>query len=93
MSTLFAARTGLAGTKQGLTEIDVSGGDHVLYDGTTGQEGVGLFTVGGGAIAFVDGFGTSHTITFPAWSSLDCGIREVKQTGTTATGIYVGWVS
>lgn len=87
--------SGTEGTPKGLTEIDVSGGDQTLSTPSTGagNPGFGIFTVGGGAIKFDDGFGETFTITFPAWSGLDTGISKVYQTGTDATGIYVGRVS
>lgn len=86
MSNPFAGRIGMAGSANGIASVSPNDTD-VLED-----VGVGIFTVDGGAIKFDDAAGNTHTITFPAWSGIDCGIKKVYATGTSATEIYVGVV-
>ena len=84
MGNPFAGRIGVAGPVNGIQAVTPN-------DSTDLSDvGVGIFTVAGGDIKFDDAAGNTHTITFPAWSGIDCGIKRVYATGTTAPGIFVG---
>lgn len=84
MGNPFESRSSLSGYSSGLSAVSPSDDDDLS------EVGVGLFTVDGGDIKFDDATGVTHTITFPAWSTINCGVAKVHETGTTATLIYVG---
>jgi len=86
MGNPFAGRAGLGGPVNGVTAPTKS--DTADLDDVA----VGIMTIGGGDIKFTDAAGQTHTLTFPAWSGINVGVRRVYDTGTTATGILVGVV-
>lgn len=49
---------------------------------------VGLYIEGAGAVTFVSYMGKTRTVNVPEFSVLQCGVRRVLATGTTATGIH-----
>lgn len=52
--------------------------------------GFRLSTADGGDITFEDAAGNVHTKTFDPGGGVNCGIKRVHATGTTATDIVVG---
>ena len=49
---------------------------------------VALYVEAGGAVAFVSQRGQERVVQLPDFGFLACGVRRVKATGTTATGIH-----
>jgi hypothetical protein len=49
---------------------------------------IGLYVTGTGNIVYLNADGVERTVTVPNNFKLDCIVKRVKATGTTATGIY-----
>jgi hypothetical protein len=49
---------------------------------------IGLYVTGAGDVVYLNADGVERTVTVPSNFKLDCIIKRVKATGTTATGIY-----
>lgn len=49
---------------------------------------VSLYVEGGGAVAFTSQKGQDRIVVLPDNGFLACGMRRVRATGTTATGIH-----
>lgn len=53
---------------------------------------IGLYVTGAGNIVYLNANGVERTVTVPANFKLDCIVKRVKATGTTATGIYAYFI-
>lgn len=49
---------------------------------------IGLYVTVAGDVVYLNANGVERTVTVPNNFKLDCIIKRVKATGTTATGIY-----
>lgn len=49
---------------------------------------VSLYVEAGGAVSFTSQKGIDRTVVLPDHGFLTCGVRRVRATGTTATGIH-----
>ena len=49
---------------------------------------VGLYVQTGGALSVITVLGNTRSITVPDFTILPVGVRRVRATGTTATGIH-----
>lgn len=47
-----------------------------------------LYAETGGSVSFVTVAGNERTVTLPDFATLPVGVRRVKATGTTATGLH-----
>lgn len=82
----FYGNTETTGLVRDLRPVDVSGGDDNL--GGAKNVAIGLYITGAGDVVFTNADGTDRTVTVGALSHLLCSVATVKQTGTTATGIF-----
>lgn len=48
----------------------------------------GFYVTGLGAVSFITARGTTRTVSFPDNSFVPVRIRQIRATGTTATGIH-----
>lgn len=53
---------------------------------------IGLYVTGAGDIVYLNADGVERTVTVPNNFKLDCIVKRVKSTGTTATGIYAYFI-
>lgn len=57
-------------------------------DNIGGNVAIGLYVTGAGAVSWIDVNGTTITATVPANFYINCSVARVRQSGTTATGIF-----
>ena len=49
---------------------------------------ISIFVESGGAVAFTSQKGVDRVVTLPDFGFLACGVRRIRETGTTASGIH-----
>ena len=54
----------------------------------TGNTAIGLYVTSGGTVSWQDVGGNTITVTVPAFFYINCSVRRVLSTGTSATGIF-----
>ena len=83
MGNPFAGRVGMSGPANDIRPVTPDDGVDLP------EIGVALYVTVGGAVAFVTESGAARTVTLLDGAILPVGVRRVKATGTTATGIHV----
>ncbi len=83
MSNPFSLRsTSLGGP--GIDYAPVTPSDSVALSDVA----IALFVESGGAVSFVSEKGLTRTVTVPDFGWILCGVRQVRASGTTATGVH-----
>ena len=54
---------------------------------------IALYIEGAGDVSFVSQKGSMRTVAVPAFGWILCGVKRVRATGTTATGIHAVVIS
>ena len=49
---------------------------------------ISVFVESGGAVSFTSQKGVDRTVVLPDFGFLACGVRRIRATGTTASGIH-----
>ena len=81
--SLSSNPTGLIETWNAVTPNDSA--DNV----GTNVVAIGMYITGGGTVTWLDANGTEiGPVTLPANFYVNCSVKRVKATGTTATGIF-----